>query len=59
MESKVAYLAGTVLPTIDSFVDVRARGGEGWLMFRYDPTRDLIEWRKGNHIEVVDLKQFK
>lgn len=40
--------------THSSFVDVRTSTGK--LIFRFDPLRNLVEWREGKRTELVDLK---
>lgn len=62
MESQVPYTAGTAIPTVPtastSFVDVRSTSTNK-LLFRYDPERDLVEWRNGKVIELIDLRKYR
>lgn len=40
------------------WIDVRDEAA-GWLLFRYDPTRKLIETKQRGRKVIVDLTQFE
>lgn len=43
-------------PSKRCFIDVVV---EGRLAFRYDPLRDLVQWRRGGKTYLIDLKAYK
>jgi len=46
------------LLTDDDFVEIRSPGGR--LLFRFDPSRDLIEIKRtGDELLLVDLRPFR
>lgn len=63
-ECREPYCAGVFTPTqnrdrVDAqthsdFVEVRTRRGK--LIFRFDPSRMLVEWRESKDVELIDLK---
>lgn len=42
--------------THSGFIDVRTRAGK--LIFRLDPLRQLVEWREGKQVELVDISPY-
>ena len=62
-EQTVPYLLNTCdkpdtmdAQTHSDFVEVRTRKGR--LVFRFDPTRMLVEWKSGTDAELIDLMPY-
>lgn len=56
MKSPVA--AGAVARPRNNWIPIKSRF-DGWLLFKYDPERDLVEIQRRGVKEVIDLRQLK
>lgn len=54
---KLSVLAGVVARR-SNWIPVR-EPGSNWLLFKYDPERDLIEVQRRGKKTVIDLRQLK
>lgn len=46
-------------PVIDARGFVEVRNSAGVLVFKYDPTRDLVEIKAGGRVELIDLRPLR